>query len=218
MSNENTLDKELSDGFLQRALSRVKTRTVVHPAKEVEKARAAEKAARVNSDTIENYSGPRHKPLARTEVRQEALDTWPLPGLAPMTRLRTSFGDVPAIALRKGDELLTRDGEYLAIQWIDRINLDDQLLLQKPDANPVVIASGALGVCTPQSEIMVSPRQMICADEFSELSAEREAATLISRPGVRRLRETSLSYTMLHVGRAADLYCEGIYLSFPLKA
>ena len=41
---------------------------------------------------------------------------------------------------------------------------------------------------------------------------------LISRPGVRRLRETSLSYTMFHLGEAAEVYCEGIYLSFPLEA
>ena len=32
-----------------------------------------------------------------------------------MTRVRTSFGDVHAAALRKGDEVLTRSGEYKPI-------------------------------------------------------------------------------------------------------
>ena len=38
----------------------------------------------------------------RTAARHDGLELWPLPGLAPMTRVRTSFGDVHAITLRKG--------------------------------------------------------------------------------------------------------------------
>lgn len=148
----------------------------------------------------------------------DGMEKWPLPGLAPMTRVRTSFGDVHAIALRKGDEVLLRSGEYKPILWINRIKLDEHILNLKPDSNPVVLAPGSLGMQAPANEIMVSPRQVICADDKCGLSSEREAAMLVSRSGVRRLRETGLSYTMFHLGESADVYCEGLYLRFPLDA
>lgn len=148
----------------------------------------------------------------------DGVEQWPLPGLAPMTRVRTNFGDVHAIALRKGDEVLTRSGEYHAIQWINRISLDEHVLRLKPDSNPVVLGAGALGPNAPHSEIMVSPRQVVCADERSGLTGEREAAMLMSKPGVRRLMETELSYTMFHLGQDAEVYCEGLFMRFPMEA
>lgn len=168
----------------------------------------------------------RHPKPAANHIHEEpeaklppgVLEAWPLPGLAPMTRVRTSFGDVHAAALRKGDEVLTREGEYLPILWLNRICLDERILIEKPDCNPVVLAAGALGSQVPATEIMVSPRQVVCAGANVGLDAGREAAMLVSRPGIRRLRETSLSYTMFHVGRAAEVYCEGMYLLFPMDA
>lgn len=149
---------------------------------------------------------------------QEGLELWPLPGLAPMTRVRTSFGDVHAIALRKGDQVLTRGGGYMPILWINRIMLDEHVLRVKPDSNPIQLARGALGPNAPSADMMVSPRQIVCADEKSGLTSSREAAMLISRPGIRRIQETGLSYTMLHVGEPADIFCEGLFLRFPLEA
>jgi len=154
----------------------------------------------------------------RIAVRQDGLEAWPLPGLAPMTRVRTSFGDVPAAALRKGDEVLTRDGRYLRVQWLTRIQLDEAILSTKEDSNPVCFAPGAFGAGAPSSEIMMSPRQIICSDEKNGMNRDREAAMLLSRTGVRRLRETALSYTMFHVGETAEIYCEGLYLRFALDS
>jgi len=145
-------------------------------------------------------------------------EAWPLPGLAPMTRVRTSFGDVHAAALRKGDEVLTRGGRYLPILWLTRINLDEHVLRSKPDSNPVVLAPGSLGPNIPAIEIMVSPRQIVCAGNGTAIESDREAAMLISRPGIRRLPETSLSYTMFHVGETAEVYCEGTYMVFSMDA
>ena len=65
--------------------------------------------------------------------------------------------------------------------------------------------------------MMVSPRQIFCADDRSGLPKDREAAMLLSRTGIRRFRETGLTYTMFHVGEAADVYCEGVYLRFPIE-
>ena len=132
-----------------------------------------------------------------------------------MTRVRTSFGDVHSIALRKGDEVLTRSGDYLPILWINRIKLDEHILATKPDSNPVVIGAGTLG---GHGELLVSPRQIVVGNAQANPTEAREAAMLVSLPGVRRLRETGLTYTMFHVGESAEIYCEGLYLSFPIDA
>ena len=160
------------------------------------------------------------RPVQRANSAKVVLDgttLWPLPGLAPMTRVRTEFGDVPAVALRKGDKVLLKTEEYRAIEWISRIQLDEHILNFKPDSNPVHLAPGSLGHGAPMTEIMVSPRQIICADDALDLPKPREAATLLTRAGVRRFPETGLTYTMLHVGEAADVYCEGIYMHFPME-
>lgn len=155
--------------------------------------------------------------LKEDQESTNAMELWPLPGLAPMTRVRTSFGDVHAIALRKGDKVLLRSGEHKAIQWINRISLDEHILRLKPDSNPILIASGSLAPSMPANEIMVSPRQVFCADERSGLPRPREASMLLSRTGIRRIQETGLTYTMFHVGEAADIYCEGLFLRFPIE-
>lgn len=157
----------------------------------------------------------RAKDLSRS--LHEGLELWPLPGLAPMTRVRTTFGDVHSIALRKGDKVLLKTGEYKAIEWINRIMLDEHILNLKPDCNPILLAPGSLGPGVPSNEMMVSPRQIFCADDRSGLSKDREAAMLLSRTGIRKFRETGLTYTMFHVGEAADVYCEGAYLRFPTE-
>lgn len=179
-----------------------------------ERAREAQRAARRRAE--DELVEARHVVKTRTIVRQDALEVWPLPGLAPMTRVRTSFGDVPAAALRKGDEVLTSTG-YRRILWLNRIHLDEHILKLKPDSNPVLIASGTLGGRLPAKDIIVSPRQIVAADDENGLTRDREAAMLLSRQGVRRIIETSLSYTMFHVGDSADIWCEGLYLRFALE-
>lgn len=208
MSIQDTVNADLSNR-LARALnkamsaggeSRPKMRTEDRPAVGREASNVVELRARKAEPSAPRPTTP---------------EPWPLPGLAPMTRVRTSFGDVHAIALRKGDEVLTRSGDYRPIQWINRIKLDEVFLNLKPDSNPVVIGPGALG---QSGELMVSPRQVICGEDASGLSEGREAAMLVSHPGVRRLRETGLTYTLFHVGGEAEVYCEGLYLKFPIEA
>ena len=133
---------------------------------------------------------------------------WPLAGLAPMTRVRTIFGDVHAIALRKGDEVLTASGEYKPILWLNRVLLDAAFLAEKPDSHPVCIRAGAFGGKSPAHDIMVSPRQIV-EDRSGDLV---EAAALIGTPGVTRFCETGLSYTMFHLGRPETVIVEGARL------
>ncbi len=140
----------------------------------------------------------------QSEAPVSGADRWPLPGLAPMTRVKTIFGDVHAVALRKGDEVLTRSGEYKPIVWLNRVLLDPEFLTEKPDSQPVVLRAGALGPNMPGADIMVSPRQLVLYRNVKW----PEAASLIGKPGVERVRETGLSYTMFHLGGVEDVVTE----------
>lgn len=162
---------------------------------------------------------PKVKPSdAPREVPTNSPDRWPLPGLAPMTRVRTSFGDVHAVALRKGDLVQTRSGEFKPIVWLNRIMLDAQFLGEKEDSNPIRIQAGSVGTATPACDVMVSPRQVVCAGSGPVSGQRHEAGDLVERAGVKRQRETGLSYTMFHLGDSEEVYCDGIFLLFePLR-
>lgn len=206
-------DNETGFG-LMRALNRVRSGKRVSRIIEGVQLKDTETSRPASGDGM-GASQIAQKQQARDQ--HNGLELWPLPGLAPMTRVRTSFGDVHAIALRKGDKVLLKSGEYKAIEWVNRIMLEEHILNLKPDSNPILLAPGSLGPNVPSSEMMVSPRQIFCADDRSGLSKPREASMLLSRTGVRRFRETGLTYTMFHVGEAADVYCEGAYLHFPIE-
>ena len=159
--------------------------------------------------------GQIEKPSHQTVPQAEpSPDRWPLPGLAPMTKVRTSFGDVHAVALRKGDLVETRSGEFKPIVWLNRVLLDQEFLNEKTDSNPIRIQAGSVGQAIPASDILVSPRQVVIAGKKQRC----EASDLIERAGVDQQRETGLSYTMFHLGDPEDVYCDGIYLHFePLR-
>ena len=210
MSIQDTVNADLSKR-LAEALNNAMTPTNAVKTKATSSERAV--SGRAARNVVDLSTARRDNGQDTPEAN--ASERWPLPGLAPMTRVRTSFGDVHAIALRKGDEVLTRQGDYRPILWINRIKLDEVFLDQKPDSNPIVIGAGALG---QRGELMVSPRQVISGDEASGLAEDREASMLVSHPGVRRLRETGLTYTLFHVGEEAEVYCEGLFLHFPMEA
>ncbi len=214
MSVRSNFESELGSGY-DKTVSRLR-----EGASRLRAERARQKARAANDEaSVPASAGVAEQPRpAEAKSEKPTFQAWPLPGLAPMTRVRTNFGDVHAAALRKGDEVLTRTGEYLPILWLNRICLDERILAEKPDCNPVVFAAGALGPQVPSNEIMLSPRQIVIADDKTGLDRNQEASDLTSRPGIRRMRETSLSYTMFHVGRPAEVYCEGVFLMFPMDA
>lgn len=149
--------------------------------------------------------------MATGEVEEIPEDQrWPYAGLAPMTRVRTSFGDVYAVALRKGDLVKTRNGEFKPIVWLDRIMLEDEFLQNMVDSNPILLPAGSVARGLPRKDVLVSPRQIIPRQgDFMEM---RDAGSLVGRPNVRRKFETSLSYTIFHTGETEDVLVEGMYL------
>ncbi|MEL7026392.1 MAG: Hint domain-containing protein [Pseudomonadota bacterium] len=144
------------------------------------------------------------KPMRRTK---DAVDRiWTLPGFGPLTRITTSLGDVPAQALRKGDLVRTRSGDFKRIAWLDRIVLDEEFLSLHPDAMPVHIRPNALGRGVPSHDVYLAPRQPI-APRANRLSGKYDegAMDLIGRPGVFRKAEAMYTYTLFHVGEPAEV-------------
>jgi hypothetical protein len=209
MSRTNESTPSNDGALLSSIMRRIKDPTARKAARRV----ASDYQPSDNSVPLEAES--RAAPV-KTETVLGSADKWPLPGLAPMTRVRTAFGDVHAIALRKGDKVRTRSGEYKSIVWLNRVLLDERFLSDKPDSNPVLLHAGSVARGVPAADIMVSPRQIICPVPQGNMDRAREAADMLSRPGVMRRRETGLSYTMFHLGEASEVLCEGVYLRFDL--
>lgn len=172
-----------------------------------------ESAPPVKSRTPEPPAArPMPAPVVRTKVPEDDAGRWPLSGLAPMTRVRTSFGEVHAVALRKGDLVRTANGSYKKIVWLQRIFLDEDYLDGAPDANPILLRKNSLGRGLPSADVLVSPRQVVDARHAATADLPREAAELMARPGVVRQRETGLSYTLFHVGEPCTVICEGLLI------
>ena len=217
MSVRNAVSEE---GILDRVITRLQDKQqldaeTVARAKSVMKAQEAKK---LGLDEIIDESGTSEARKGRVVSRmvsgkEEVIEDdkrWPYAGFAPMTRVRTSFGDVYAVALRKGDLVKTRSGEFKPIVWLDRIMLDDKFLENMVDSNPITIPEGAIGRGLPKRELCVSARQIVA--EQSDFRAQKEAGELLGRPNIRRKYETGLSYTVFHLGQTEDVMCEGLYL------
>ena len=139
--------------------------------------------------------------------------TWNAPGFAPMTRVMTSFGAVYAQALREGDMVRTRSGQFERIQWLDRVSLDEDFMARNPDAQPILIRAGALGRGVPSEDVLLSPGQSVSPNEVGLIRKTVRARDLLGRPGILRKAETSICYTRFHMGTAADVLCEKLWIS-----
>jgi hypothetical protein len=138
---------------------------------------------------------------------------WSLPGFGPMLRIATSFGPVPAQALRKRDLVRTRSGEFRKIEWVDRMVLDEGFLKSVPSALPVLVRAGALGGGLPANDILVSPEQVLCIAAPGTAPRHVVARDLLTRPGVMRKPEQIFTYTRFHCGEPAEVQAEGLWLA-----
>lgn len=138
---------------------------------------------------------------------------WTLPGLAPMTRVSTSFGEVFAHALRKGDLVLTPSSDFLPIVWIDRVTLDAQLLCALPDAQSIEVLAGVFGRKTPEYKIRMSPAQMLLPAHKGGKGELCTARSLLGRPGIKRHHETAITYTRFRLQKPSLVCCEGVWLA-----
>ena len=143
---------------------------------------------------------------------QAGRGQWALPGFGPMLRILTSFGPVPAQALRQRDLIRTRSGEFRKIEWVDRMVLDEGFLQSVPSALPILIRAGALGPSLPASDVVVSPEQQVGIAAPGSAPRYVAARELLSRPGVLRKPEQIFTYTRFHCGDLAEVQAEGLWL------
>jgi hypothetical protein len=163
----------------------------------------------VSAAALARQLGSREDPADSDPVPQ---GLWSLPGFGPMLRIATSFGPVPAQALRKRDLVRTRTGEFRKIEWVDRMVLDEGFLKSVPSALPVLIRAGALGPSLPASDMVVSPEQVICVAAPGAPPRRVAARDLLSRPGVMRKPEQIFTYTRFHCGEPVEVQAEGMWL------
>ena len=136
---------------------------------------------------------------------------WTLPGFGPMTRISTSFGDVPAQALRERDMIRTHEGKLHAVQWVDRVRLDSEFFRHAPDAHAILIRAGSMGQGLPKADIIVSPEQLLGLGRHAFSMKFVQAKSLLGRPGVIRKPEDIMTYTMFHCGISTTVRVEGVW-------
>ena len=133
-------------------------------------------------------------------------------GFGPMTRVTTSFGEVPAQALRVRDMVRTRNGSFARIEWIDRIYLDTEYLAYHPEAQPIMIKKGALALNYPCADVMFAPFQRISARQTFVGTTPDRVFDALNRPNVHRKSEQAITYTVFHCGAPTSVKCEGIWI------
>ncbi len=138
---------------------------------------------------------------------------WTLPGVFEGMRVTTSFGDLPVQALRRRDPLRTQAGMIATVEWVDRIQLDEEFLAANPDALPVRIPAGAFGSGRPERDLLVSPHQYVNASPVQFSQEFRRARDLTGRPGITRQPVRMASYHLFHCGAPAAVMVEGLCLS-----
>ncbi len=135
---------------------------------------------------------------------------WGLPGIYSGTRVSTSFGEVPAHLVRVRDQLRTRDGTYQRVVRIDEYKLDAEFLADHPEARPVRF-SGKRGEST--ASVYVSPGQRILARGSAGQEVLRPATDFSDQPGVVPETAGPFSYFVFHLGKAALVRAEGMWVA-----
>ena len=162
--------------------------------------------------TVENrrpkVAGARSK--SPTGERERSLNQ--LIGFGPMSRVSTAFGEVPAQALRERDRVRTKTGEYLEIQKIDRITLDEDFLQYHPGAQPILIRAGALATNIPKADVVLAPYQQIDKSQPCLRSSTNRAVDMLQKSHCQRKIEPMITYTIFHCGQPATVNCEGLWI------
>lgn len=86
--------------------------------------------------------------------------------IARGTRVDTVKGPVPVEALRRGDLVLTMDGDPQPVRWIGARKLTKAELRADPAKYPISFAPGALGDGKPRRRLQVSPQHRMFLEDW----------------------------------------------------
>jgi hypothetical protein len=134
-----------------------------------------------------------------------------------MTRVSTSFGEVPAQALRERDMLRTHNGAFAPVTKVRRYTLDQNVLAHNKDTMPILIRAGALGSGLPKQDIVLSPEQEVALGGPTGGSRLVKARDLLTRPGVTRKTELIFTYTQVLCATPVFVRSEGLWVRIGAK-
>ncbi|WP_425090554.1 Hint domain-containing protein [Tropicimonas sp. S265A] len=131
---------------------------------------------------------------------------WKLPGFGPEARVLTTIGEVPAKLLRRNDQIVTPSGQPCAIEWIDRVGLDEGFLHTVPGATPVLVRAGTLDAHVPSRDMWMSRMQtVVTGARLQEIRSADDLCEGDAWPG------GPVAYTMFHCGRPVLARVEGMW-------
>jgi Hint domain len=150
---------------------------------------------------------------ARRASPEAPAATWTLPGLLGSTRVATSFGHVPAQLVRVGDTLRTREGNFVRVQRITDLRIDEDFLARRPDAAPVMIRRNGLRAGTPHQDVALSPGQMVSVgpNRFEDRLVRADTLSR-ERGGIDRTLGMMV-YIRLHLAESAQINCDGLWVA-----
>jgi len=138
---------------------------------------------------------------------------WNLGGVYGSTRVSTSFGEVPAHLVRVRDQLRTRDGEFARVLRIDEYKLDANFLEKHPEARPIRFQARKLNGSVSGASVFLSPGQVVLARNAAGHETLRPAREFMDQPGVMPETTGPFSYFIFHLGQAALVRAEGMWIA-----
>ena len=155
-------------------------------------------------------------------VRDESVPRPPdrliLTGLGPTVRVETDFGPVPAMLLRPRDRLRTQGGGFVSLKAVQRITFDARCLAAHPEAGPITIPEGVLGMGLPRQPIELAPQQLIAATLGKTGECCVPAEHCVGLSGVTRNSVAETVYHQLVCEGIADILAEGVAVRATLAA
>lgn len=183
--------------------------------------RGANRSCEALEIPTETRSNPVQLSVRRAAVSAKAPQRVPqqinlkkITGFGPLARITTSFGEVYAQALRKGDMVRTTGGAFARIEHVDRLHLDEGFLHRHPSVQPIRIRRGSLGPNLPAQDVILAPYQMIRPGPARVMTKMVPAAELMGKPFVSRATENQITYTRIYFTKATSGFCEGLATDF----
>jgi hypothetical protein len=142
----------------------------------------------------------------------EMGNTWSLPGFGAGARVTTAFGYVPVEALRLRDPIKTRDGRFLVVQHIDKVQLDRRFLLTHPEAQPIAIPKNGLAAAVPSQAILMSGSVRIQAPGRFYQAAGKLVTDYLGLGKVERKLHGYFTYYVFHCGAPCTVSIDGLWV------
>lgn len=157
-------------------------------------------------------------PVEEVEQSVRPNRPWSLPGFGAGARVVTAFGYVQVEALRLRDPVKTRDGRFLEVQHIDKVQLDRRFLLTHPDAQPIEIVKDRLAATIPNKTILLSGCQMIRPPGQFDQGPGKSAEDYVDLGRAERKFHGYFTYHVFHCGEPCVVDINGLWVDLDPKA